>query len=96
MEQEKHRIEFVDREETVYCSEKETILGSCIDAGLNGEYSCRVGMCLACVAELVDGEVRQPGAHGLSEEQATQFVLTCMARPKTDLKLDLGVYPESI
>lgn len=55
-------------------------------------------MCLACSAEIVDGNVVQPVAakRGLTDEEAADYALTCMARPQSDLKLDRGTYPPSI
>ena len=55
-------------------------------------------MCLACSAEIVEGEVEQTVAvkRGLTEEEAERYALTCMARPASDLKLDRGKYPPSI
>jgi ferredoxin len=53
-------------------------------------------MCLACSAEIIEGEVVQPAARGLTEEEAENYALTCMARPKSDLTLERGVYPPSI
>jgi ferredoxin len=53
-------------------------------------------MCLACSAEIVEGEVTQPAARGLTEAERERYALTCMARPQSDLKLDRGKYPPSI
>jgi ferredoxin len=91
-----HTVEFRGTGETITVSEKDTILSRCIEEGIAQEYSCRVGMCLACSAEIVEGEVTQPAARGLSEEQAEDYALTCMARPQSDLVLDRGKYPPSI
>ncbi|QLC33856.1 2Fe-2S iron-sulfur cluster binding domain-containing protein [Halarchaeum sp. CBA1220] len=91
-----HTVEFVGREETIQVSETETILTACLREGIAQEYSCRVGMCLACSAEIVEGDVAQPAARGLSEEEAEEYCLTCMARPLSDLTLDRGKYPPSI
>lgn len=91
-----YTVEFVGTGEEITVSEKETILSRCIDAGIAQEYSCRVGMCLACSAEIVEGDVTQPGARGLTEAEKESYALTCMARPKSDLKLDRGKYPPSI
>ena len=91
-----YTVEFVGTGETITCSDTETILNRCLEEGIVQEYSCRVGMCLACTAEIVSGEVTQPAARGLTEEEAERFALTCMARPKSDLKLDRGKYPPSI
>lgn len=91
-----YRVEFVGRDESLEVSEKETVLRACLDAGIAQEYSCRVGMCLACCAEIVEGEVVQPAARGLTDDERTRYALTCMARPKSDLVLDRGKYPPSI
>ena len=91
-----HTVEFVTTGETIEVKETETILKRCLEEGIAQEYSCRVGMCLACSAEIVEGEVTQPAARGLTEREAERFALTCMARPLSDLKLDRGKYPPSI
>ncbi len=91
-----YTIEFVGTGETITCSDKETILSRCLEEGIAQEYSCRVGMCLACSAEVLEGEVTQPAARGFTEAEAERYALTCMARPQSDLKLERGVYPPSI
>jgi len=91
-----YTVEFVGTGEEITVSDKETILSRCIEEGIAQEYSCRVGMCLACSAEIVEGEVTQPAARGLTDEEGERFALTCMARPQSDLKLDRGKYPPSI
>ncbi|ELZ98943.1 ferredoxin [Haloferax mucosum ATCC BAA-1512] len=91
-----YTVEFVGTGETITVSDKQTILKACIEEGIAQEYSCRVGMCLACSAEILEGDVTQPAARGLTEEEAEKYALTCMARPQSDLKLDRGVYPPSI
>jgi ferredoxin len=93
-----YTVEFVGTDETVTVSDKQTILSRCIEEGIAQEYSCRVGMCLACTAEIIEGEVEQTvaTARGLTEEEGESYALTCMARPQSDLKLDRGKYPPSI
>ena len=91
-----YTVEFVGTGETIEVSDKRTVLSRCIEEGIAQEYSCRVGMCLACSAEILEGEVTQPAARGLTEEESERFALTCMARPQSDLKLDRGKYPPSI
>lgn len=91
-----YTVEFVGTGETITCSDTETILSRCLEEGIAQEYSCRVGMCLACSAEIIEGEVTQPAARGLTEKEAETYALTCMARPQSDLKLERGVYPPSI
>jgi ferredoxin len=91
-----YTVEFEGTGETIEVSERETVLRRCIDEGIAQEYSCRVGMCLACSAEIVEGEVTQPAARGLTDEEREAYALTCMARPQSDLVLDRGTYPPSI
>ena len=91
-----YTVEFVGTGESITVSDKQTILKRCIEEGIAQEYSCRVGMCLACSAEIVEGDVTQPAARGLTDEEKEAYALTCMARPNSDLKLDRGEYPPSI
>jgi len=91
-----YTVDFVGTGESITVSDKQTILRACLDEGIAQEYSCRVGMCLACCAEIVEGEVTQPAAHALSEAEREDYALTCMARPKSDLVLRRGQYPPSI
>ncbi|MFB6071848.1 MAG: 2Fe-2S iron-sulfur cluster-binding protein [Halobacterium sp.] len=91
-----YTVEFVGTGEEIQVADTETVLQACLRAGIAQEYSCRVGMCLACSAKIEDGEVTQPAARGLTDEEAEEYALTCMARPQSDLKLDRGKYPPSI
>jgi Ferredoxin len=91
-----YTVEFVGAGETITVSDKQTILSACIEQGIAQEYSCRVGMCLACSAEIIEGDVAQPAARGFTEQERENYALTCMARPQSDLKLERGVYPPSI
>lgn len=91
-----YTVEFVGTGESIQVSDTETILNRCIEEGISQEYSCRVGMCLACSAKIIEGEVRQPAARALTDEEAEEYALTCMARPTSDLTLDRGKYPPSI
>ena len=91
-----YTVEFVGTGETITVSDKQTILKACLEEGIAQEYSCRVGMCLACSAEIIEGEVAQPAARGFTEKERENYALTCMARAQSDLKLERGVYPPSI
>jgi ferredoxin len=91
-----YTVEFVGTGETIEVSDTETILSRCLEAGIAQEYSCRVGMCLACSAAIIEGEVTQPAARGLTEEERESYALTCMARPASDLVLDRGKYPPTL
>lgn len=91
-----YTVEFVGWDRELQVADTETILSAAIEAGLAQEYSCRVGMCLACSARILEGEVTQPAARGLTDKEAEEYALTCMARPQSDLKIESGVYPPSI
>ncbi|MFC6973867.1 2Fe-2S iron-sulfur cluster-binding protein [Halomicroarcula sp. GCM10025709] len=91
-----YTVEFAGTGEEITVSDTETILSRCLEEGIAQEYSCRVGMCLACSAEILEGEVVQPAARGLTAEERESYALTCMARPASDLVLDRGEYPPSI
>ncbi|MFQ3294468.1 MAG: ferredoxin [Halobacteriales archaeon] len=91
-----YTVEFVGIGETISVGDTEPILTRAIEEGISQEYSCRVGMCLACVAKIVEGEVTQPAAHALTDQEREDYALTCMARPQSDLKLERGTYPPSI
>ena len=91
-----HTVEFVGTGETIEVAETETVLDAAIREGISQEYSCRVGMCLACSAKIVEGEVTQPAARGLTDSEREEYALTCMARPQSDLKIERGKYPPSI
>jgi CDP-4-dehydro-6-deoxyglucose reductase len=69
-----------------------TLLQAALDAGLTLPYGCRDGACGACKAKLLDGRVDHGKAqeHALpAAERADGALLTCCARPLTDLVLEV-------
>lgn len=53
---------------------------------------CRYGGCITCAAKLLEGQVRQPNGTALNKRQSKAgYVLLCVARPKTDCVLEVGV-----
>ena len=66
------------------CGSDETVLDAAERAGLALPYSCRSGVCLSCVAELVSGQalVRR---QGLVEGPAQARL--CQARPCSDIQI---------
>jgi CDP-4-dehydro-6-deoxyglucose reductase len=69
----------------------ETILDAALREGLALPYGCRGGACGACKGKLLAGEVSYANAvRGLTDsEQADGLILTCVAKPKGDLLLDI-------
>ncbi|NOR52275.1 MAG: 2Fe-2S iron-sulfur cluster binding domain-containing protein [Gammaproteobacteria bacterium] len=71
----------------------ETVLDAALREGLALPYGCRGGACGACKGALISGEVSYDGeVQGLTdEEQAAGVILTCVAKPKGDLLLDIDL-----
>ncbi|MFZ2122584.1 MAG: CDP-6-deoxy-delta-3,4-glucoseen reductase [Rhodoferax sp.] len=69
----------------------ETILAAGIAQGINLPYGCKDGACGSCKCKKISGSV-QHGEHqskALSDAEAAQgFVLTCCARPMSDVVLE--------
>ena len=62
----------------------QSILDAALEAGVNLPRSCQGGLCGACSALLLEGQVSYPEGRpmGLSEEDEREGkVLLCMARP---------------
>ena len=81
------------QEVTVDCPEDQYILDAGIDAGLELPFTCRGGICGACVAKCVEGSVDHRDIADLEftldeEEQAEGMALICMAYPVGDIKLE--------
>lgn len=53
---------------------------------------CRYGGCITCAARLLEGKVRQPNGTALNKRQSKEgYILLCVARPKTDCVIEVGV-----
>ena len=60
--------------------------------GVDLPYGCKYGGCITCAAKLTKGEVDQRRQVALNNRQvALGYVLLCIARPLSDLTLDIGV-----
>ncbi len=60
--------------------------------GVSLPYGCRYGGCISCAAKLLDGEVDQREGVALNGRQMHDgYVLLCVARPRSDCTLDVGV-----
>ncbi|RLM53824.1 (2Fe-2S)-binding protein [Halobellus sp. Atlit-31R] len=82
-------VEFVDEGRTIQVAENQPILEAAEQAGLDLPYQCRMGVCGVCSAMRVEeGEVEQVEGMFLSgSEKDEGYVLTCVATPRSDLKL---------
>ena len=62
----------------------ETVLESCLDAGLDAPYMCEAGVCSTCRAMLSEGEVTMDATHALTENELKEgYILTCQAKAKS-------------
>ena len=70
----------------------EPLLRSLEHHGVSLPYGCRYGGCISCAAKLLEGEVDHSGGVALNGRQiADGYVLLCVARPRSDCTLDVGV-----
>ena len=82
-------VEFVDLDRIIEVPADRPILETAEDRGLDLPYQCRMGICGVCSALRVEeGEVEQRDGMFLSASEKDEgYVLTCIAKPRSDLRL---------
>ena len=76
----------------IIVDERSTLLDSLERQGVSLPYGCRYGGCISCAAKLLTGTVDQRAGVALNGRQLGDgYVLLCVARPKSDCTLDVGV-----
>lgn len=86
---ETYEVEFVDEGRTIEVPADRPILEVAEEAGMDLPYQCRMGVCGVCSALRVEqGEVDQTEGMFLSDSETEEgYALTCIAKPRSDLKL---------
>ncbi len=63
----------------------DSVLDVVLASGIDVPYACKAGVCCACRAQVLEGEVRMDANYTLELHEVDRgFVLTCQAHPVTD------------
>ena len=87
-----YQVEFVPSGHRIRVEPGETVLEAALRHGFLVPYGCRSGACGACLGRLLEGKVDYDETPLALEdlEDAGQQVALCMARPRSDLRLEVG------
>ncbi|MEM0943285.1 MAG: 2Fe-2S iron-sulfur cluster-binding protein [Pseudomonadota bacterium] len=73
-------------------AEDEAIYEAALAAGIQLPIACAYGGCITCAARKLSGKVVQPKGTALNRRQSQAgYVLLCVARPRSDVVLEVGV-----
>jgi ferredoxin len=86
-EKKKSMADITYQGKTYTCRDGETILEAFLRQGVNLPFSCRAGVCHACLQRVVSGEVPKLAQKGLKADLvAKNYFLPCVCRPQQDLE----------
>ena len=77
---------------TFEVSDRKPLLQELRTQGVDLPYGCEYGGCITCAAKLIKGEIDQRSQVALNNRQINNgYVVLCVARPKTNCKIEIGV-----
>ncbi|AFZ73288.1 2Fe-2S iron-sulfur cluster-binding protein [Natronobacterium gregoryi] len=83
-------LEAAGESRTIEVPEDQSILSAARAAGIWLTADCQQGWCITCGARLLEGEVDHSTAKRYyPEDERAGFVLTCVARPRSDCVLEV-------
>jgi ferredoxin len=88
-----HQVKIGDRqnqtEHTLSVPEDRYILQYAEEQGVKLPFACRNGACTTCAVRIIQGEISQPEAMGLSPQlQAKGYALLCVSYAQSDLEVE--------
>lgn len=83
-------VQFARSGKSVKSSSSAVLLDIAEENDVEIGYACRMGSCGECKAKVLEGDVDMESDDGLEEADKKQgYVLTCVAKPKTNVVLDV-------
>lgn len=73
------------------CDNNTSILNGSIESGKTLDHSCKIGKCRSCIVKVLEGKAIETQENIiLSKEEIEQgYILSCINKPLSDLKLDI-------
>ena len=70
------------------CNEGQTVLEVLLENGQDIPHSCKMGVCVTCIMQVVEGDVPPEAQAGLRQSLAAQGnFLPCVCQPTADMRI---------